>query len=184
MTMSFDEAIPFLPWTIVIYLGCFLFWVVNYYICAIQDKDRRNQFFCADAIAKGICLILFLLIPTTNIRPEIVDYDIWGILMKFLYRIDNADNLFPSIHCLVSWLCWIGVKNRKELPAWYRYFSLMAAIAVCISTLTTRQHVIVDVIAGVSLAEISYYISGFPKVREVYASVILFIQHVLSKKGE
>ena len=27
-----DDGIPFVPWTVVIYLGCYVFWVINYVI--------------------------------------------------------------------------------------------------------------------------------------------------------
>ena len=37
-------------------------------------------------------------------------------------------------------------------------FSLFFAICICISTLTTKQHVIVDVIGGVGIAEGSYFV--------------------------
>lgn len=177
MTTSLDLAIPFLPWTISIYLGCYIFWCVNYYLCATQNKLNRDRFFCADIIAKGICFLLFLLIPTTNIRPTVGNSTIWDTLMKLLYRLDSADNLFPSIHCLVSWFCWIGVRKRTDISSFYRYFSFFMAISVCISTLTTKQHVIVDVIGGILLAEICYCIAGFKKVHTIYSSVISYLTH-------
>lgn len=172
MTASFDSLVPFVPWTIIIYFGCYLFWAVNYYLCAIQPQEERNRFFCADVLAKTICLLIFLLLPTTNIRPEIVGNSVWDNLMRLLYQIDAADNLFPSIHCLVSWFCWIGVRKRKEIPWAYRYFSLIAALAVCISTLTTRQHVMYDVFSGILIAEGCYFLSGFAKIRAPYTYII------------
>ena len=75
--------------------------------------------------------------------------------MKCLYSMDAADNLFPSIHCLTSWLCIIAVINQERVPKAYKVISVILAILVCISTITTKQHVIVDVIAGVMLAEFS-----------------------------
>jgi len=29
LSTALDERIPFVPWTIIIYLGCYLFWVIN-----------------------------------------------------------------------------------------------------------------------------------------------------------
>ncbi len=179
MTASIDRLVPFLPWTVSIYFGCYLFWCINYYLCAVQERTERDRFFCADALAKGICFVLFLLIPTTNIRPEIIGETVWDILMKLLYQIDAADNLFPSIHCLVSWFCWIGVRKREDIPVLYRHFSLAMAVAVCISTLTTRQHVIADVIGGVALAEVSYILAGYAKVRRYYSNSIFLIKSKL-----
>ena len=106
LTTALDRKIPLVPWTIVIYFGCYLFWAVNYYLCATQDAQERNRFFFADLLAKGVCFVLFLVLPTTNVRPEIVGNSIFDHLMRFLYSVDAADNLFPSMHCLTSWLCW------------------------------------------------------------------------------
>lgn len=86
------------------------------------------------------------------------------------------DNLFPSIHCLVSWLCWIGLRNQKQIKTGYKIFSFLMAIAICICTLTTKQHVIVDVIAAVGLAEVSYLISK--KCYRYYSKFIHYFFHI------
>lgn len=158
--LGIDEKIPFVPWTVCIYLGCYLFWIVNYILTARQEKEEVYRFFCAEVMAKAICLICFLVLPTTNVRPVIDGNSIWEIIMKMLYEIDSASNLFPSIHCLVSWFCVIGIRKQEKIPWGYKLFSVLMALAVCVSTLTTKQHVFVDVIAGVVLAEVCYWISG------------------------
>ncbi len=84
--------------------------------------------------------------------------------MLWLYSMDPANNLFPSIHCLTSWFCVIAIRKQKRIPTWYQVLSVIIALAICISTLTTKQHVVVDVFAGVFLAEFSYWFvqkSGF-----------------------
>lgn len=179
LTLSMDALVPFLPWTVSIYFGCYLFWAINYYLCAKQPEAERNRFFCADILAKSVCFLFFLVLPTTNVRPEITGNGLWDIGMKLLYSIDAADNLFPSIHCLNSWLCWVGVRKDKAVPLVYRWISFVLAVAVCITTLTTRQHVIADVISGVFLAEVCYCITGLEKVRNVYGSVISLIKRKL-----
>ena len=155
-----DQKIPFLPWTVSIYFACYIFWIVNYILSVRQDKESAYRFLGADILAKAVCLLCFLLFPTTNIRPEIVGNTIWDELMRFLYQVDSASNLFPSIHCLVSWFCFIGVRGKKNIPKWYQAASCLMAIMVFISTLTTKQHVVVDVIGGIILAECSYWVTG------------------------
>ena len=56
-------------------------------------------------ISLGSIIAFFLAIPTTNVRPNIVGNGIWENAMIWLYKIDPANNLFPSIHFLTSWLC-------------------------------------------------------------------------------
>ncbi len=170
--LDIDRAIPFLPWTVSIYFLCYLFWAANYIICARQDKETAYRFMCADCLAKGICFVCFLLLPTTNIRPIVEGNTIWDELMRFLYASDSADNLFPSIHCLVSWFCYIGIRGKQNIPLWYRGFSFAAAIAVFFSTLATRQHVMVDVIGGVILAEVCYWITGHTGITKAYTRLM------------
>lgn len=166
ITSFLDEKIPLIPWTIAIYLGCYLFWIVNYVIGCRQEQEKAFRFMSADFLAKIVCLLCFLVFPTTNIRPVIEGNSLWDELMRLLYRLDAADNLFPSIHCLTSYFCFIAVRKNKKIPRWYQALSLFITISICLSTLTTKQHVLIDVAAGVLLAEISWRFvdkSGFSK---------------------
>lgn len=168
-----DRVIPAVPWTIVIYSVCYLlFWVVNYVLCARGEKRDAYRFFCADFLAKAVCFFLFLLLPATMERPVIDGNSLWDDALRLLYQIDAPDNLFPSIHCLVSWFSYIGVRGRKDIPRWYRMLSLAMALAVFVSTLTTRQHVIADIFGGVLLAESCYWLAGWKAVLERYTQFI------------
>lgn len=154
MTIWLDKYIPFIPWTVVIYLGCYVFWATNYTLGCTQDEENARKFMWTEIIAKAVCLVCYVVIPTTNVRPVIEGTGVFENIMIRLYTMDAADNLFPSIHCLSSWLCIIAVRDQKRIPNIYKAITMILATLVCISTLTTKQHVIVDVIAGVLLAEI------------------------------
>lgn len=159
MTLPIDEAIPVIPIFTIIYFGCYAFWIANYLMICRLGKEHCYRYLFADLMGKAICLIFYLFLPTTNVRPEIAGTGVFDALLKFLYTIDSADNLFPSIHCLVSWYCYAGMRGRAEISKGYRASSLIFALLVCVSTLVTKQHVIVDVIAGVGFAELTWQIS-------------------------
>lgn len=166
LSNGLDAKIPFVSWTIIIYLGCYLFWAVNYVIGCRQDKEEAFRFLGADLTAKLVCLVIFLVFPTTNTRPVIEGTSVWDEAVRMLYRMDAADNLLPSIHCLTSWFCVIAVRKNPKMPGWYKAFSICMALAICVSTLTTKQHVLIDAAAGIALAEFSYFFvakSGFSK---------------------
>lgn len=167
-----DGLIPFWPPSAAVYLGCYIFWIVNYIWIARQGKREVCQFFAADFISRAVCLVIFLVFPTTNIRPSVEPEGFWNKVMLLVYAADAADNLFPSIHCLVSWFCYIGVRGRRDIPAWYRGASFVMAVLVCISTLTTKQHVIVDVIGGVLLAQLCFWIGKNPSVYGFYEKML------------
>ena len=161
LSLPIDEMFPRVPWTILIYFGCYLFWIANYIMACRLNKKQTLRFACADIMAKLVCFLFFIFLPTTMPRPEVTEPGAFNSMLAFLYQIDPADNLFPSIHCLVSWFCFIGIRAEKSYPTWYKVASVVMALSVCVSTLTTRQHVIVDVFAGLFSAELTYFISGF-----------------------
>ena len=163
-----DRSIPFVPEFLVIYFGCYVFWAVNYILIARQDRRSVYQFFTGDFISRCVCLVSFLAFPTTNTRPLITGSGLWNQAALWLYSIDAADNLFPSIHCLVSWFCYLGIRGRKEIPRWYQSVSMVIAILVFASTLLTKQHVIVDVAGGVLLAEFCFFIGRKTDLYRIY----------------
>ena len=163
LTTKYDDMIPFEPWWCIIYLGCFLFWGINYILIARQQDEAWYKFATGDYLSRVVCAVFFIFLPTTNVRPDIVGEGVAQTMIRFVYWVDAPTNLFPSIHCLVSWLCFVGIRGKKFIPKWYQMFSAFFAILVFLSTLFTKQHFIVDVFAGVILAEICYYIGNHTK---------------------
>ena len=159
-TMAFDRMVPFIPEFVSFYLLAYVFWVVNYILIGRGGKELLYRFVTADLMSRTVCLIFFVLMPTTNIRPELDGNSIWIQLVAWLYKADQPTNLFPSIHCLVSWFCVVGLRGRKEIPVWYKCYSVIFALLICISTQTLKQHYIIDLIGGVVLAEVTFWISN------------------------
>ncbi len=182
---SLDRLIPIWAPSVIIYLGCYLFWAANYIIIAQQEKDTVCQFFSADFLSRIVCLIFYLVVPTTNVRPNIDPSGFWNQLLLYLYSIDAADNLFPSIHCLVSWFCYIGIRGNQKIPKWYRGLSCIMALLVCASTLLTKQHVIIDVIGGILLAEFCIWFSKKTSIWKVYQNILDYLnKKIFSIEGE
>ena len=160
MTTALEEAIPFQPGWIVVYFGCFLFWGVNYILISRRGQEFWFRFLTADLLAELICGLFFVFLPTTNVRPEIIGSGLFSRLTAWLYQIDQAKYLFPSIHCLASWFCFIGVRADRRIPLWYKAFNCAFALAVCASTLFLKQHCIPDVLAGLALAEVCWFLAA------------------------
>lgn len=159
LTSRIDDKIPLVPVFVLIYVGSYIFWIVNYILISNVSKENCYRLVISDLLGKLTCFIIYITYPTTNVRPDIITSGVFVDMLKSLYNVDAANNLFPSIHCLVSWYCYAGLRNCKTIPSWYRYFSLFMAIMICISTLTTKQHVIVDVFGGVILAELTWQLA-------------------------
>ncbi len=187
LTTSFDRLIPVVPFFTSIYFLAFPFWAAGYILCVRISRNQAMTLLCGDFMAKGICLVFFLLLPTTNIRPEISEQGIWEALLLWLYKTDSPDNLFPSIHCLVSWLCFAGMRRQPTVPLPCQAAALLMALLVFLSTLFTRQHVIADVLGAIVIGEACYRIASIPRVRDCYdriVSAFVFRQNKKSRKKE
>ena len=156
-TTALDRAVPVLPVFVWFYILAFPFWAVGYVLAARRGKDMFYRFVATDLTIHFICFICFILIPTTNIRPEIAGNTISERILLLVYSLDGGNspsNLFPSIHCYVSWLCWKGVAGSEKISKWYQRFSLIFAVLVIISTQVLKQHYIVDAVAALILVEL------------------------------
>ena len=180
LSLPADALVPFLPWTILIYFGVFAWWFLVFLLIARRDRRSADRFFCANLLAKLICLLFYIFFPTGLTRPELSGSSVWILLLRLLYRVDTPDNLFPSVHCLLGWLCWVGVRGKKEYPFAVRAASLLLGIAVCLSTLTVRQHVLADVAAGILLAEICWLLGDLPALRGLYAALVEKLTRLIS----
>ena len=138
-TMAFDREVPLLPVFVWFYILAFPFWAVGYLLAARRGKDMFYRFVATDLTIHFICFICFILIPTTNIRPEIPG--------------NTLSEKILAIHCYVSWMCWKGVEGSEKVPKWYQRFSLVFAILIIISTQVLKQHYIVDAAAALLLVE-------------------------------
>ncbi len=167
-----DSAIPFLPWTITVYFGCFLFWLILYRIIARLPRQEADRFFCANLLSKAASFVIFVFFPTATARPDVNGITVWDTLIRFLYRIDAPDNTFPSLHCMVAWLCWAGIRGNKRVPLPWRIVAPLMTVAVCLSTLTTRQHVLLDAAGGILLSELCYWLAGSKKILCSYSSFL------------
>ena len=104
MTAAFDRAFPFSPVWVFVYVAAFPFWIYQYSVVAKESRSLCYRLVAADFAAKVICLLFFVLLPTHNVRPPLETGGFTGWAMRTIWLLDTPTNLFPSIHCFVSWL--------------------------------------------------------------------------------
>lgn len=159
METSLDRAIPYVKEFIIIYIPvAYLQWIIGYYMISRDTWENCFTLVGAEIIGKFLCLICFLLLPTTMTRADINGTDFLNRCVRYLYEIDPADNLFPSIHCLESWVIFRSTFYLKSLPKWIKPLHLIITLLVFASTLFVKQHVMADVIGGVMVVEIGLLI--------------------------
>ena len=142
-----DGMIPFRPGWIWIYLSYYPF-------CFLPLAAwRRGVLFRQAAAGFGIqfatCLPFFALLPAWMDQPAVSGTSLSERAVRALYSVDPGFNIFPSLHVanvlLVAAVCW-RLERRFGAAVW------AWALLVAVSTVTVKQHYVVDVVAGAALA--------------------------------
>lgn len=152
ISVALDGKIPLVEFFIIFYFLAYLQWVISYIFIARESAEVCYRYATAVSISKIFCLILFLAFPTTLVRPAPGE-GLFGSIVSFLYTVDEPTNLLPSIHCLESWVCFRASLSMKKLPSWYKIITLFFSVAVFLSTVFVKQHVVLDIPAGILVFE-------------------------------
>ena len=153
-----DLAIPFIPITAWVYFTEYLFVVVAYLGC--KNLINLNKYFYSFLVLQTVSVIIFYLWPTTYprelfplISSEMDSITYWAF--SSLRVADTPANCCPSLH--VSSVYLSSLIFLDDQPKKFPWFFLWAT-AVAISTLTTKQHYLIDVVTGFGMAALCYLI--------------------------
>ena len=164
-----DQKIPFVAPMIIFYVLSYITWVIGFVVIAKESKEVCYEIMSAEQLAKLLCLICYIAIPTTMVRAEISGNGFFEWLTRLIYFADQPDNLFPSIHCLESWMCFRGAMRCKKVGHKYKAFMLTFALLVFASTVLVKQHVLVDILGGIAVVEISLFLVKKCKYLKIYS---------------
>lgn len=179
MNFSFGLKIPVIPVFFVIYFMAYVQWLLGFIVIGRENKELCYSIFISLMIAEAICFAFFIFYPT-QLGPEIEAVrdeavkgnDLFSILTRFIYNADYPPRiLFPSPHCLVSWLCFRGALKIKKIGKWHIYVQLIFSLLVFASTVFLGQHVLIDIPAGVICAEIGLLVTKYTKADRIFGLI-------------
>jgi len=149
-----DAAIPRLPWTVWAYLSQFPFLGFVYWQAQGTVAWARNL--RGMLVATVISAVVFVVLPT-RIPREAIDADAaTTVAFSLLYGADPATNCLPSLHVSLALLGASGF--WPERPRLVRVCLAWAAL-ITISTLTTKQHYAVDILAGIVVGGVAAWLA-------------------------
>lgn len=151
-----DRSLPFLPSTVWAYLSIYALMPIGPFL-----MDNRAQIFryARGVIAiGGIATVLFFFWPTICPRPSGPNGD---SLYRALISIDQPFHAFPSLHAAFAVYSCLCVMDVGRATGWSQNCEIIFitwTAVILLATLLTRQHVVVDIIAGSALGFGAYQI--------------------------
>ena len=155
-----DTAIPLMTEYIWIYHSLLPVITITM-IFLVKSRVLFMNTFWACIIAAVVLNISYVFLPSFYPR---IPFDINSLSDALLYwtrQIDGANNTFPSGHVTYAWLLYLGASRCQfvtQNPPLSRIY-LLWAIGISLSTLVLKQHYIVDVFSGITLAYASFYLA-------------------------
>ena len=160
LLMGIDEKIPFVPPFIWVYHSMIPV-VVLTAIFLFQKRDIFLGLIFSFIFSGAIMCLFYIFFPSFYPRELFVDVStVSGWLIEMTRFIDAPHNTFPSGHVTFAWLLlfFVNLSQYTRKYSWIKILYFCWAVLVSISTLTLKQHFVVDVISGIILAAISYYL--------------------------
>jgi membrane-associated phospholipid phosphatase len=157
-----DSYIPWLPFSVLIYLSQFVFLLLGVIYAPSQRTATITYYSYLLAIfLSGFAFVLYpTFLPRLSFSEQ--NHPVLGWCYQFLYSIDIPNNCFPSLHTSLALIAASSLRTRSFV--WQIVASLWSA-AIILSTLTTKQHCILDVVAGMLLFSLCIWLcrKGFNK---------------------
>ena len=158
-SLSIDEAIPYLPILNVAYFSLYIYYVLIPFFASNEMQQKCSIVFSQRLFVITIpVFVIFLLLPVeVDLRGEVVGEDVLTSALTLIHNFDKAFNAWPSLHvvhslCVVLSIPLIFNTNRVTLTALW-----IGWILLTISTMTTQQHYLFDVITGILFALFAHY---------------------------
>ncbi len=159
LSIPLDHQLPMIPFFMIPYVLAYVTWIVGFIVIARENRQLCYMVMTAEQIAKLICVTCFIFLPTEMARPEVVGNGFSEWLTRIVYAMDEPNNLFPSIHCLLNWMVFRGAMKCKKVGNVYRAVMFLSAILIFATVLLTKQHLFVDIWAGIAVVEIGLFLS-------------------------
>lgn len=170
---KFDDWIPFNEYFIIPYFLWFIYvagTILYFFFTNKQDYYRLCAYlFTGMTISLMICTIF----PNGTDLRTVVDpnKNIWSAMTAWLQTADTSTNIFPSIHVFNAIGVHISIIKSQALQhiPFMRAGSFILMISVCMSTVSLKQHSIVDVAGSMLMAYLLYpfvYGEAYAPIRE------------------
>ncbi len=168
-----DDLIPFNEWFIFPY--CSWFFLLAGVTGLLWWFDTRSYDKLCLMMFSGMtfCLILYMILPNgVDLRPtaEQVGRDNFAMdIMQLIWKADASNNVCPSIHCQSSGCMALAFAKSKLAQGhpWLKVLAFGWAGLICVSTVFTKQHSVIDVACGLALAAAWYWpLYGRRKARQ------------------
>ncbi|WNR44153.1 phosphatase PAP2 family protein [Paenibacillus roseipurpureus] len=155
---NLDRQIPFIQGFVVPYLFWYAFLAGGFLYLVYRDRANYVRTLIEFILGLLLCYGVYAIYQTTVPRPALVGSDWLTQTMQWVYNSDEPFNCFPSTHVLTAYLMMRAYLRSKRIARGYQFVTAAIAMLIIVSTLFVKQHVILDLVGAVLVAESVVYL--------------------------
>ena len=163
MSRPVDKKIPLIPQSVYIYAMWYP--LLFFYPIYLYSLSRAVWlvYLMAIGLNEIVSLVIYALYPTSFQRPEPPDSMLSGKILRLLYVLNYKGlNCMPSMHCSQCFIillsaCFCGMSG--VMPAVPAIGVGILAVMIVESTVLTKQHVIMDMLAALPVGIVCYAVA-------------------------
>jgi membrane-associated phospholipid phosphatase len=157
-----DRAIPFLPFMVWPYVSWYFVVAFPFAWLGLRDSREFVRYCCFIFGGMTSAYVIYLLFPNgIALRPSFAvlgsgwEYD----ALRWVYTNSTPRNVSPSIHVINTWGVLFALYRDKTLgrSPWVRGLLALLCAAIVVSTVTIKQHSVIDIFTGTVWAAVCYF---------------------------
>jgi len=173
---EWEQRIPFRPDFVWMYLSIYPTFLLPFLF--IRDRDFFRIFSLAYITVMCVCYLTYLLYPVTIQRPVFVENSFSTWTLGIVYQADKPWNCFPSMHVAMSLLAALTILEVHRIRG---VVTLLLTLAIALSTVLIKQHYVLDVLGGMALTMIIYFVYFRRRIDDVLFENFQRIEVTLEK---
>ena len=163
ISIPLDHSLPLIPAFSWLYVLSYVYPLIPLFIT--RDWHRFSSGAISFMIANFTAFIVYMALPVFMQQPEL-GHSLSERLLRAIYDHDfvPSANKLPSMHVIAAWLicfmCW-----KQGLGKLAEWGIALIAVLITVSTVFTKQHLILDVVTGIAWASGCWYFAEWLQVR-------------------
>ncbi|HSN18675.1 MAG TPA: phosphatase PAP2 family protein [Gammaproteobacteria bacterium] len=144
-----DRAIPFAPWSLFLYATLWIY--ISLVPGMLWSWSEMREYLLQVSLLSLLGFVIFLFWPT-EVPAELIDWS-HDPAVAFLKSVDAAGNACPSLHVAFAVLSALWLQrllSHVAMPLHIHLINWLWCLGILYSTLATKQHVALDLYAGVA----------------------------------
>ena len=157
---ALDDLIPFHEGFLIFYCFWYAYLVLTLLYFFLYDIPSFKRLQVYIIITQAVAMAVYILYPSIQLlRPEVFPRDnLLTRLLGFIYRVDTPTGVCPSLHVAYS----MGIASvwgrSREASRPFKWFIVVMAVLISVSTTFVKQHSAVDVLLAVPLGLLAEFV--------------------------